>query len=318
MFAYHDAFNADPSEVSDLKARYVAGQVGDVEVKRRLIVALDASPAPIWNVLTSWRRSLPSVVEDVLRIPGTKQACRLPRPSARSGQPCGLTPLSRPPAADFSALTELADEIVVCRLCPRLVAWRIAVAIDKVARFASENVLGVRVARSFGDPDALVSDLHRPPMVGTAQSRTPSRAIGRATSVCGPLRNRVCQPANVRPGRRRPTSTDAYLAAAVRCAPPRPVPSLSGRPVRRTWFANSTRRQGFASSSLVLGWDAAVRTISSSDVTLRSRPRQVRSRSRGSYRALSVIGSFHPSQRNTFTGRLRGRFLRRAAELAAT
>jgi len=47
VFAYHDAFNADPDEVSELKARYVKGAVGDVEVKRRLITVLDRLLAPI-------------------------------------------------------------------------------------------------------------------------------------------------------------------------------------------------------------------------------------------------------------------------------
>ena len=54
-----------------------------------------------------------------------------------------------------SALTELAAEIVVCRRCPRLVAWRERVAIDKVARFAGETYWG-RPLPGFGDPDARV------------------------------------------------------------------------------------------------------------------------------------------------------------------
>jgi len=47
VFTYHDAFNADAAEVADLKERYRAGKVGDVEVKRKLIVALEAFLAPI-------------------------------------------------------------------------------------------------------------------------------------------------------------------------------------------------------------------------------------------------------------------------------
>jgi uracil-DNA glycosylase len=71
------------------------------------------------------------------------------------------------------------------------------------------------------------------------------------------------------------------------------------------------------------GWDAAVRTITSGDVTSRSRPRPKFGHAAeaviGRYR---LIGSFHPSQRNTFTGRLSPAMLeavlRRAAELART
>jgi tryptophanyl-tRNA synthetase len=44
---YHDAFNADAGEVEDLKARYRAGKVGDVEVKTKLARALNATLEPL-------------------------------------------------------------------------------------------------------------------------------------------------------------------------------------------------------------------------------------------------------------------------------
>jgi tryptophanyl-tRNA synthetase len=47
VFMYHDAFNPDVDEVSDLKERYVAGRVGDVEVKQKLAKALNAFLEPI-------------------------------------------------------------------------------------------------------------------------------------------------------------------------------------------------------------------------------------------------------------------------------
>jgi len=47
VFVYHDAFNPDTAEVEDLKARYRAGKVGDVEVKTKLANALNAHLAPI-------------------------------------------------------------------------------------------------------------------------------------------------------------------------------------------------------------------------------------------------------------------------------
>jgi tryptophanyl-tRNA synthetase len=73
VFAYHHAFNADPNEVADLKARYVAGHVGDVEVKRRLVVALNSVLAPIRQRRHDLLAENPSVVEDVLRS-GTNEA----------------------------------------------------------------------------------------------------------------------------------------------------------------------------------------------------------------------------------------------------
>ena len=47
VFTYHDAFNPDTAEVDDLKARYRAGTVGDVEVKKKLVRALDAALGPL-------------------------------------------------------------------------------------------------------------------------------------------------------------------------------------------------------------------------------------------------------------------------------
>jgi tryptophanyl-tRNA synthetase len=47
VFMYHDAFNPDAAEVEDLKARYRAGKVGDVEVKTKLAKALNAHLEPI-------------------------------------------------------------------------------------------------------------------------------------------------------------------------------------------------------------------------------------------------------------------------------
>src|SRR5207302_3107657 len=47
VFTYHDAFNPNTAEVDDLKARYRAGRVGDVEVKRKLADALNAHLDPI-------------------------------------------------------------------------------------------------------------------------------------------------------------------------------------------------------------------------------------------------------------------------------
>lgn len=47
VFSYHDAFNPNKAEVDDLKSRYVVGKVGDVEVKQKLLEALDQFLAPI-------------------------------------------------------------------------------------------------------------------------------------------------------------------------------------------------------------------------------------------------------------------------------
>ena len=73
VFAYHDAFNLDTDEVADLKHRYIAGRVGDVEVKQRLVVALESFLDPIRQRRTDLLAENPSIGEDVLRS-GTARA----------------------------------------------------------------------------------------------------------------------------------------------------------------------------------------------------------------------------------------------------
>jgi tryptophanyl-tRNA synthetase len=65
IFIFHDTFNADPAEVEDLKARYRVGQVGDVEVKRRLADALNRFLDPI-RARRAEYASRPSIVDDLL------------------------------------------------------------------------------------------------------------------------------------------------------------------------------------------------------------------------------------------------------------
>jgi tryptophanyl-tRNA synthetase len=66
VFMYHDAFNDDRAEVDDLKERYRSGKVGDVEVKRRLVAALERFLAPIRERRARYERQ-PHVVDDILR-----------------------------------------------------------------------------------------------------------------------------------------------------------------------------------------------------------------------------------------------------------
>jgi tryptophanyl-tRNA synthetase len=67
VFAYHEEFNPDLDEVADLKDRYVAGRVGDVEVKQRLVAALNTFLDPIRQRRRELLAENPSIVEDVLR-----------------------------------------------------------------------------------------------------------------------------------------------------------------------------------------------------------------------------------------------------------
>jgi len=80
VFTYHDAFNPDTAEVDDLKARYRAGRVGDVEVKRKLIAALElvlepmrqrraellAAPDTIRDIVADGSRTARLVAQDTM------------------------------------------------------------------------------------------------------------------------------------------------------------------------------------------------------------------------------------------------------------
>jgi hypothetical protein len=81
VFAFHDAFNVDVDEVADLKERYVAERVGDVEVKQRLVETLNTFLDPIRQRRRDLLAENPSIVEDVLR---TGPLAREPKPRRRS------------------------------------------------------------------------------------------------------------------------------------------------------------------------------------------------------------------------------------------
>ena len=118
------------------------------------------------------------------------------------------------------------------------------------------------------------------------------------------------------------TLTGAYIAAAVRCAPPANKPT----PAERDACAPFLEREIRLLERLVVvvalgqfGWDAAIRALGALGHEARPKPRfgHGHEASIGRYR---LLGSYHPSQQNTFTGRLTppmfGEVLDRARELA--
>lgn len=226
-----------------------------------------------------------------------------------------------------SALQALDADIVVCRLCPRLVAWREQVASEKVARFATETYWG-RPLPGYGDPDARVFVLGLAPAAHggnrTGRIFTGDRsgdflvAALHATGFAN-------QPTSIRPGDGL-VLTDLYVAAAVRCAPPMNRPTNSERDNCAPYLVRELTALRRVQVIVALGafaWDAAIRAIATEASIPPTRPRPQFGHGAeaviGPYR---LIGSFHPSQRNTFTGRLRPSMLetvlRRAATLAGS
>jgi uracil-DNA glycosylase len=203
-----------------------------------------------------------------------------------------------------TSLPELERSVVECRRCPRLVAWREEVARVKRASFASEDYWG-RPLPGFGDPRARVVVLGLAPAAHggnrTGRIFTGDRsgdwlfaALWRAGF--------ASQPESVSRNDGL-TLSDCWVTAAVRCAPPVNRPSVSERDNCIPWLVDELALLTRARVIVCLGgfaWDCALRVIGN---TPRPRPKFAH----GAELALGgvmLLGSYHVSQQNTFTGRL--------------
>ncbi len=210
-------------------------------------------------------------------------------------------------ATDRAALAALTAEIVSCRRCPRLVAWRELVARDKVARFRDEAYWG-RPVPGFGAPDGRIL------IVGLAPAAHGGNRTGRVFTgdASGDFLWAALFRAGLadRPVSRRAddglTLTDTYIAAAVRCAPPLNRPTIEERDTCAPFLR---REMGLLASARVVialgafGWDAALRSFAALGHRAAAKPRfgHLAEIAVGPY---LLLGSYHPSQQNTFTGRL--------------
>jgi uracil-DNA glycosylase family 4 len=198
--------------------------------------------------------------------------------------------------------------VIACRRCPRLVAWRERVAREKRAAFRDEEYWG-RPLPGFGDPSATVL------VLGLAPAAHGGNRTGRIFT--GDRSGDWLFASLYRTGfANQPQSVsrddgltlrDCYVTASVRCAPPanRPLPSERDNCLpyleRELTLLPSVRvivcLGGFA-------WDVALRALAALGTELpRPRPRfghgaliEIANR--------ALLGCYHPSQQNTFTGRL--------------
>jgi uracil-DNA glycosylase family 4 len=230
------------------------------------------------------------------------------------------------PQADRAAqLAALSSEIVACRKCPRLVAWRELVAREKVARYRDETYWG-RPVPGFGDPDARILIVGLAP-AAHGGNRTGRVFTGDASGDFLFAAMHAVGLANQATGRRPDDGlalVDAYIAAAVRCAPPANKPTPEERATCQPYLVRELAILNRVRVLVALGaiaWESAFRTIAAlTGDDARPRPRfgHGATARAGGY---EVLGSYHPSQQNTFTGRLTPSMLedvlRRAQELAA-
>jgi uracil-DNA glycosylase family 4 len=206
-------------------------------------------------------------------------------------------------------LAELEAQVVACRRCPRLVAWREQVARERRASFAHQEYWG-RPVPGFGDPAARVL------VYGLAPAAHGGNRTGRVFT--GDRSGDWLFAAMHRAGfANQPASTgvddglelhDAWIAAAVRCAPPANRPTSQERDTCLPWSVRELELLPRIRLVVCLGgfaWDAALRLRAAAGLqNPRPRPRFGHDVLFDPGDALPLLGCFHPSQQNTFTGKL--------------
>jgi len=226
-------------------------------------------------------------------------------------------------------LALLAEQIGGCRRCPRLVAWREQVARERRAAFAAQQYWG-RPVPGFGDPRARVLLLGLAPAAHGA-NRTGRMFTGdRSGDFLFAALSRAGL-ANQAVSRGREDGlvlSDVWITAAVRCAPPANRPTPAERDACLPW---GVRELGLLSEVRVVvclggfAWASALRLTAALDAAVGA-ARRPRPRFGHGAELLgepcSLIGCYHPSQQNTFTGKLTepmiDAVLARASELTKT
>ncbi len=217
-------------------------------------------------------------------------------------------------AAAATGLAELDAAISVCRACDRLVSWREEVATAKRRSFADEPYWG-RPVTGFGATDARVLVVGLAPAVHGG-NRTGRVFTGDRSADWLFIALHAAGLAS------QPTSTHAgdglrllgtRVVAAVRCAPPANRPTTAERDSCAPWLlAEADRLWPTLRVLVALGgfaWDAALRLMrrAGGDVP-RPAPRFAHAAEvvlgRPGGGDVLLLGSYHPSQQNTFTGRL--------------
>ena len=206
-------------------------------------------------------------------------------------------------AVAVSPLDELTREITQCRRCPRLVEWRQTVAQKRRAAFADQEYWG-RPVPGFGDPRAGVA------VVGLAPAAHGGNRTGRVFT--GDRSGDWLFAALWRAGlANQPTSVSiddglalsgAYVLAAVRCAPPHNKPTPAERDECRPFFSRELALLPELRVVVALGQFAY--QVVADEFGLRPRPRFGHGVEAAVSGGPTVLCSYHPSQQNTFTGRL--------------
>jgi len=205
-------------------------------------------------------------------------------------------------------LDRLAAEVSACRLCPRLVEWREAVAADPPLRYRGERYWA-RPVPGFGDPGAFLF------VVGLAPAAHGGNRTGRVFTgdrsgdwLFAALHRAgfANQPSSVHPGDGL-RLTGAYVSAAVKCAPPANKPTPAERDTCFPYLVRELELLQRVRVLVALGkfaWDGALAVLRRAGHEV---PRPKPAFGHGAEIVVgpyTLVGCFHPSQQNTFTGKL--------------
>jgi uracil-DNA glycosylase len=212
------------------------------------------------------------------------------------------------------SIEQVTAEVVACRLCPRLVAWREAVAADPPPRYRGERYWAKPIP-GFGDPAAGVL------VVGLAPAAHGGNRTGRVFTGdrSGDWLFRALHRAGFAS---QPQSTHAgdglelhgcYVAAVVRCAPPANKPAPGERDACLGYLVREIHQLAGLRVIVALGsfaWDGALRALRAGGWAPPA-PRPVFGHGaeavipqRQGRAGVVLLGCYHPSQQNTFTGKL--------------
>jgi uracil-DNA glycosylase family 4 len=223
------------------------------------------------------------------------------------------------------SLERLAREVHACRRCPRLVAWREAAAEDPPSRYRDQDYWA-RPVSGFGDPAAGVV------VLGLAPAAHGGNRTGRVFT--GDRSGDWLFAALHRAGfASQPTSSHrddglelrgAYVTAVNRCPPPGNRPTPRERDNCLPYLVRELELLADARVLVALGsfaWDGALRTLRGRGEEIpRPKPRFAHA-AEAEVGRYSLLGCYHPSQQNTFTGKLTEEMMdsvfARARELSA-
>jgi uracil-DNA glycosylase family 4 len=219
----------------------------------------------------------------------------------------------------MDSLSRIERDVVECRACPRLVEYRERVAVEKVARFRDWDYWA-RPVPGYGDPNARLL------IVGLAPAAHGGNRTGRVFT--GDRSGDFLFASLFRTGfANQPTSThrgdgleliDCFITAAVKCAPPANKPTPAERDACRPYLERELAALTDVHVIVTLGqfaWDAIT-----SHYGLRPKPKFGHGTEVELPDGRRLLGSYHVSQQNTFTGVLTPEMLdavfNRARELA--